>query len=476
MTFWHKIKIPIILFLVFLGIFLFARAQQVTDSRFSVLLSHALYNDFSNNVKPYMENHNNAQTYLEDAQLVRQNINQKNEKWVMRYSQVPSWLIMPMVFILDQIGLSVVDEKNKLWDIKNEITQQVIIASILSALYGAILFTIARLWLATKFAIIITVVLVLGSGVASTLSRAVWTDTFGCLFTILAIHHLALVHKKNSTLRPIYAIFLVSLAVFCKPLYIFSAITIVLWLIKLEPKKLLPSIVFASIGAIVYITYSFIINKSFIAVYNFGDFTFPTWEYFWGIIISPSRGILIFWPWIFFVVCALVLIYKKIDLAEKNIIKLATLPIIFLIILLSTYNLWWAGLAYGPRLQTPMLPWLSLITIITMANFINVIPQKGAKETIIYTPNSKQSWVIFLGVVTAIWSLFINIYGINQTKAFYAWHLNITFDPRIHKNTDEAILERMWNWRDPIFLAGIVDKQRYEKIPPEFLKKSKPSP
>lgn len=465
--FFIKDKNHLLVFFGLLAVFLLGRAQQVSDSRFTILLSHALYSNFNNNLKPFLdfpEIKNNidnlTQSYdqqgniIEHGQIIKQNQTMANEKWVMKYSQVPAILTMPFVLILDNLGLTVVDEK-KMWSPSNEIRQQVIIASILAALFGVVLYSIAKIWLEPKIAILVTMFLILGSGVASTMSRALWTDTWGSLLTILAIQHLVFAHKREKNINIFYIIILVSLAVFCKPLYVFSAIACAIWVVVINKHSFFKLNIYTIFAASVYLIWSLLSNKSIVANYHFGNFNLFNLEYFAGILISPSRGILVFCPWIFFIFIAYLYLRKKIISEDNKIIIISLLPVIGLIFLLSSYELWWAGFAYGARLQSPTLSWLFVIAIIVVHTLIKNIS----------TAKCAEKGLISLGVFSGVLAMLINLYGVNQTKAFWDWHLNIRYDRQKHKSADEAIIERMWDWRDPIFLAGIIGSERYQKPP-----------
>ena len=469
-----KYKIHFVIFVSFLLIFLIGQAQQVTDSRFTILLSHSLYSSFSFNLKPYLdfpslnetisevkEKYDHQGQVIESGQLVIKKNNNKNEIWRMKYSPIPSLLSLPFVFILDNLGLSVTNPQTLVWNPTNEIRQQVIIASILCAFYAVVLFSLARLWLPKNLSILITIILVLGSSVASSLSRAIWSDTWGCLLTLLAIHHLAYAHYRYRKINVFYSLLLVILAVFCKPLFLFSAIAIAVWILIIDKKKFIVVNVLTIIGAGIYFIWALRSNDSLVAVYQFTNFNFINFEYFAGILISPSRGILVFSPWIIFILTIFCFLYKKINPTEKRIFLISITPIIGIIILLSTYEFWWAGFAYGPRLQSPMMPWLSVISIILFAKFWEYIKSKNKLAFL-------DKGLITLGVICSILAILINVYGINQKKAFYQWHLNITYDPKIHENVNAAILARMWNWQDPIFLAGIINQERYLESPSYF--------
>jgi hypothetical protein len=73
-----------------------------------------------------------------------------------------------------------------------------------------------------------------------------------------------------------------------------------------------------------------------------------------GTLLSPSRGLFVFSPWIALAVATAPVAVKKI--AKGSLAKWLVLALVPYLYLLSKYAVWWAGGSFGPRYWTDALP------------------------------------------------------------------------------------------------------------------------
>ncbi|RJP32818.1 MAG: hypothetical protein C4527_05580 [Candidatus Omnitrophota bacterium] len=91
-----------------------------------------------------------------------------------------------------------------------------------------------------------------------------------------------------------------------------------------------------------------------------GSWSTPLWVGFPGQLISPSRGLLIFSPFLIFALWGMVAIWKKADVRWRMIAWTIPIPIIMLLVF-GKYAVWWGGNShYGPRYQIEAYPFLML--------------------------------------------------------------------------------------------------------------------
>jgi len=95
------------------------------------------------------------------------------------------------------------------------------------------------------------------------------------------------------------------------------------------------------------------------------------WLAFLGNLVSPSRGILIYFPLLGCALLAVVL--KRISLREYRNWFYGSLTIIGAnYFLISLYGNWWGGWSIGPRLMTESAPFLALLTVPLFVQWIRL--------------------------------------------------------------------------------------------------------
>lgn len=474
----QEIQIQIFIGLLLAVFFILGKSFQVIDSNFNFLLSHQIYQNHSTNIKPILD-HPEWQEVValqSSVGVIRKNrIGQADETWQLTYPQMPIYLNIPFVWLIEKLGWTIVSTQAPFWMTHTEHYFQKVWGSLLMALYAVLLYRVARLWLNQNQAAFIILPLVLGSAIASTLSRATWSDTWATLWVMFALHHLSFVHHRRSSLRPFYLVGILALAFFCKPVYALSAGAAILWMLGLiyredpQVRSLIknPKIIASAILGFLLLGgfYAWSIplyGGSILSNYSFAFFSHFDWDFLWGQFFAPSRGMLIFWSWMIPLAFASIALWQKIAREDRQVIFISLLPLIAIVGILSFYPQWHGGFAYGPRLNIPALPWLSLIAIIVFASW----SQENKKDSA--TPSQHpilgKPFTVF-SMFCILWAVLINVYGVIQPKTFYAWHKVAPPKPanpqQPWSTSDKQYQQVFWNWSDPIFLAGIVKPERY---------------
>jgi hypothetical protein len=79
-----------------------------------------------------------------------------------------------------------------------------------------------------------------------------------------------------------------------------------------------------------------------------------------GLLVSPSRGLLIYSPWVVFSLWGAGRLWKKNSQGWERYLLLGMIAVLLMHARLGT---WWAGWCYGPRYLTDLLPFLAFLLI-----------------------------------------------------------------------------------------------------------------
>lgn len=147
---------------------------------------------------------------------------------------------------------------------------------------------------------------------------------------------------------------------------------------------------------------------------------------FLGLLISPSRGLLVYTPVILLSLFGYYELRKLPDTRIRQFLYLAGVSVLLEILVYSSFDVWWAGWSYGPRFLTGSLPVLAIFMGIYLHTFLN-----GK------TDRKKKLQVVIITVLLA-WSILVQITG-----AFYYPNGNWDGSP-----ASVDVSERLWDFKD----------------------------
>jgi len=157
-----------------------------------------------------------------------------------------------------------------------------------------------------------------------------------------------------------------------------------------------------------------------------------TFERFWkplaAHLVSPGRGLLVYVPIVLFVLWLLVRYARA--LRHHSLLALAGAVIVAHLVVISGFVMWHAGMAYGPRYTTGIVPWLFLLAVLGVRAMLDCGPAPRA--------------ALAAGAVLAALSIVIESRG---AFVFATWFWNTR--PPIETHADEKV----WDWRSPQFAA-----------------------
>ena len=428
----------LLIFLVTLAIFLFSRVHQVTDSTYSMMLTQSLldYRTFS------LDHYQTPAAYqLETV----------NGHTYYRFPPGTPVLSMPFVWVLNRFGVSAVNPDGT-YNPRGEVTIEAGLAAVLMAMLAVIFFFTARLLLPTSWSALITFGAAFGTQVYSTASRALWSDTWGIFLLGIVIFLMVARETGRHHLNPILLATLLSWTYFTRPTYAIpiAAISIYLFLYQ---RKLLP--LYALTGAAWFVGFVFYSQSHFSRFlpeyYGVSRLLFNTFgTALAGNLVSPARGLLIFVPVLFFI-GYLLLRYRRF-LTHLGLVWLSLAIIVLHLIAISGFPHWWGGHSFGPRFTTGLVPWFVLLGILGINAMLRWRAQQAEKETKSFFWRAQ----LVSGVVLLFLSVIINTLGATS-HATWLWNLR----PR---GIDEHP-ERLWDWRQPQFLAGYLPYPRPSTFP-----------
>jgi hypothetical protein len=103
-------------------------------------------------------------------------------------------------------------------------------------------------------------------------------------------------------------------------------------------------------------------SKQFSTGHSSYIFTFQYFkEAFWGLLLSPSRGILIFSPILLLATVGAYQLFRRMSGKDEKLFACLTVACLILFIHYCFYFPWYASLTYGPRFLTDLLPVLCFL-------------------------------------------------------------------------------------------------------------------
>jgi len=353
-----------------------------------------------------------------------------------------SILSLPFVMATNVLRLRPVDGAG-VYDQRGELKMAAILAAVLMAVFAVVCFQTSRLLLPPRWSLLITIVAALGTQVWSTASRVVEPDSWTVPLLMIALYLLIAPETRQAKLRPGVLATVLSWSYLVHPTTAISivAITVYLWLYQRRH-----FLSFAATGAIwflllvIYSWHNFgQVLPNYFQASRLGFQTF--WEALAGNLVSPSRGVLVYVPVL--AVLGFILLRYRQSVPLRPLVVTGCLVIIAHLLVISGFSHWWAGHSYGPRYWTSMVPWFVLLG----AAGINGMLKERAKS-----PGAIKPWKIkialSLALALALFSIFIHARGALSEKT-HLWNAK-PYDIDLRAG-------RLWNWRYPQFLAGLVN-------------------
>jgi hypothetical protein len=315
-----------------------------------------------------------------------------------------------------------------------EVTRRLekVAAAVLTALAVVVFHALCReLGVASGLALALTLTFAFGSQALSTSSQALWQHGPGCLAIVAALWCLARATRRAAAgaatagwTAGLSA--LCALAVAIRPNDVLIVAPLALVALRRQPRDWLALALPALLGATGLIAYNLLVFGTVSGGYGVAaPMTYDFAHALPGLLLSPGRGLLVYFP----VTLVLVLLLVLEPRAFATDLAAALLAgIVATLLLTAAWPNWWGGYCYGPRLLTETQP--SILLLVALG--IGALPSHERRRALV-------------GVVWALLPLQIAIQAIGtygprgRVPAALAWNASpISVDVAPQRNWDVA--------------------------------------
>ncbi len=431
-----------LVFVFTLAIFWFSPVHQITDSNYSMLLSQSLINHHSfvldsyniPRLAPEYHDHTWKNGHIHQIELVAGQL----------YYYMPpgsSVLSVPYVALLNSFGVSAVNADGS-YNPEGEMKIETSLAALLMAALAVFFFFTSRLMLPTSWSGILALGGALGTQVWSTASRALWADTWGMLLLGIVVYMLLAHEVGRRRINPIVLATLLSWMYFVRPTYAVPILAITAYLFIFHRNLLWRFLGTSALWLLGFIVYSWSHFRAPLPHYfmlkrlSFGSF----WVAMAGNLVSPSRGLFVYVPLLFFVAYILIRYWRHVRL--HNLVYLSLTVIAGSLVVVSGFEPWWAGASFGPRYTAPLAPWFVLLAILG----VNAMLESNQEQQLAGSRSSLRSQLILGGLLLGS-SVLTNAVGAISNDA-WMWNTIGNID------SDSA---KVWDLGYPQLLAPILN-------------------
>ncbi|HXD34515.1 MAG TPA: hypothetical protein VN643_25575 [Pyrinomonadaceae bacterium] len=444
-----ELTIAAAIFVIAFVVYWFSPVSQVTDSNYSMLLSQDLLEHRSFLLDHYAiprltpEFHYNT--------IMNGSIHQIEVHDGHFYYYFPpgtSVLSIPFVLVAKVVGVSTTNADGT-HNLEKEIAIQVTIAALLMAVLAVIMFFTARLALPVTWSAIIAIGAAFGTQMWSTASRAMWTETWGILLMGVVIWMLFRSQQLGRRLNPYVLGTLLAWTYFVRPTNAVAIFAVTVWVFFVQRRIVLRLVLTGAVWFALFVAYSWyhfhqLLPQYYLAnrlAFKEASVALP------GNLISPSRGLFVFVPvllWIGFL-----LVRYRGEISQRCLVWLSVGIILLHLIVITGFDPWHGGFSYGPRFTTGLVPWFVLLAVLGVKAMLG----RRREHT-----NNGVAWNVQLAVggVLLLLSVFINARGA-LARETWIWNVRPT-------NVDDYPA-KIWDWRQPQFLAGWVRPRHQPNIP-----------
>jgi hypothetical protein len=431
-----QIYVVVALFVITCTAYLLAKVNQVSDSRYSLLVSESLLHrgrvDLTGYIIPGVDPSQPPPPKGNGAYQLEQ----VGGRTYYYFPVGTSVLSTPFTAIANAIGLSCVRDDGT-YDAKTENRLQLALAALLMAVLTCLIFLTARLRLPLKHSLLVAVGCAFGTQMASTASRALWSDTWGILLLGFVAYMLLSGEQGSGRIRPVLLATLLSWAYIVRPTNSIPILGCTIYIFLYYRPLLARYALTGGIWAILFATYSFRHFGQLLPNYYLAErLTFSSFGgALVGNLVSPSRGILVFIPMLIFV-AYLVFRYRVVSSSPRLSVLCLGITAVHVVVV-SGFPHWWGGHSFGPRLLTGLIPWLALLAILALQ-------QWGEAQGTRQSPGRLHKMESAVGLALLLLSVAIHVNGAANART-YAWNatpVDIDKDP-----------SRLWDWAHPQFLA-----------------------
>jgi hypothetical protein len=443
------------IFAVVFLVFWLSPIRQVTDSSYSMLVSESLLYHRTFSLDPYAipryprRYHDNTFKNGPDYQLEF-----VGDRLFYYFPPGSSILSVPFVALMNRLGVFAFNNDGT-YTAQGEVEIEGLLSALLMAGLAVFFYLTARLLLPVRWSLLVAFSGAFCTQIWSTASRAVWGETWAVLFLGVGIWMLLACETGSESgskrLRPLLLGTLLSWSYFVRPTSSATIVAFTIYIFLYHRKLVIPVIATGALWCAAFVGYSLANFHQFLPKYfmpaRLGYTQF--WTALPGNLISPSRGLFVFVPVLLFVGYLLVR-YRRF-LEFKRLVLMSVAVMLVHLITVSGFSPWNGGSCYGPRYMTALVPWFVLLAILG----IKARLKAGSTEEVSTGKRTRRVEITFAAALLLI-SFFINARGAISldTWAWNTWSIPVEFDEN-----------KVWDWRYPQFLAGLIQVPQPREFP-----------
>jgi hypothetical protein len=278
---------------------------------------------------------------------------------VSAYPPGPAILALPF-YVLPVFG-GIAPEPN-LWAMLVDVEK--LAAATLTAMSVALIYAALRRLEKRNVALTLSVIYAFGTSSLSISSQALWQH--GPSQLLLAASLYCLVRGMDQPKWAAFSGLTLGWAVLCRPTDILIAIPLAAYVLHTHRKQvcLFALLTLPSVGFILLYNYWYFGSATQLG-YDQGFFSGGVWkrpllEGLAGVLLSPSRGLLIYSPVFLFSVAGIFLAWRH---PGGLLYKYVSVGVVAVIAVYSKWPMWWGGWSFGPRLLADLTPMLTLLMV-----------------------------------------------------------------------------------------------------------------
>ncbi|HEV7396358.1 MAG TPA: hypothetical protein VGN86_07585 [Pyrinomonadaceae bacterium] len=447
----NDLLVAVGIFLLAFLVYWFSPVSQVTDSNYSMLLSQDLIEHRSflldHYAIPRLQPEYHYNTIMNGA--IHQ-IEVRDGHFYYYFPPGTSVLSIPFVAAAKMVGVSVANADGT-YNLDNEILIETTLAALLMAGLAVIFFFTARLVLPPGWSTAIAVSAAFGTQMWSTASRAMWTETWGIFLMGVVVWLLLRAEMTGRRLNPYLMGTLLAWTYFVRPTNSVAILGISIWIFIFQRRILWKYVLTGIVWLGLFVSYSWYHFHQILPQYYLANrLAFKeAWVALPGNLISPSRGLFVFVPALFFI--GYLLIRYRREIKHRSLLWLSLAVILLHLVVIAGFDPWHGGFSYGPRFTTGLLPWLTLLSIIAIKAMLD-----WRRSHLLIDHQTVWRIRIFCGALLVLAGVFVNARGA-LARETWVWNVrptNVDDDPG-----------KIWDWRRPQFLAGWVRPVKPAPIP-----------
>jgi hypothetical protein len=320
---------------------------------------------------------------------------------------------------------------------------EVLIASLFMALAAIVIYFTVRDFLDPALAAAVSVAFAFCTPAWSLASRALWMH--GPSMLMLAIALLLAVRARHDARLAASIGAVLALSFFVRPTNAISAVVFTLFVFLRYRRQFFRFMLAAAATTIPFAGYSLLTYGSVLAPFSqpnregMSDFALHN-QFFEALaanLISPGRGLFIYVPLALFALYGL--LAKRLPPALLDLRWYLAAIIALHLLLISTFEDWIAGHAFGPRYMSDVIPYFVFLAAPAAIRFRDSWRRR------------RYAWPA-LTALLVVFSFWIHLQGATNWPC-WEWN-SLPQDVTAHR-------ERIWDWTDPPFLRGLPMWRRF---------------